>query len=747
MGKKLDALLGRSFKTNKFKSLLNLALTRLSILKNQRQVRCSQATSDVTELLKLGHHENAYHRVDQVIKDQNTLDVLFFIHGYFTLLIDRVHLFEHNRDCPDEILEAVSSLLFAASRIGEFPELQEIRNVLISRFGKDMAARSIELRSNCGVNPKIIQKLSTRHPPREVRMKVLMEIAAENNIVLKLEEASSTSTERTSSEVSKGKLTSEDEEGYELSDSVKRGKKKYKDVADAAQAAFESAAHAADAARAAVELSQFSPRGGGNSFSGSENKKSEQERNDDDFRGGEVDARSESKRSMSDSDEIIEDVPVMSFREDPVKLLEKDVVIYDSEEEIQYTTKPNTTTNVKEKQQVMDLPNRADTGHVDHMVHSVGDPFMRKVGLKGPVSVRTRQIVFEKVLSCDGPTTLQEVKNLSSKRKAVEESVNRSSNVTDAIAREMNRGITSCEQDLLKLGEYLPLLFNLVHHADKIKHVSGLKIRWSSGLISQTLIQRKCPKFFQVDNIMFELGMVLYFYALKLRERAMELVSTDVKKSITLYREASGVFHHLSHDLLPSLLPSLPQGKLPELTPWLCTSLSLLCLAEGQAVTTKNAEESGRSASLLSKLHYGTTQMLSEASALLSSRANGECKDLSSRFLEYVSTMRALHELKSQKHLAEVLESEERVGEAVGVLRRASAAARRSMPSKEDKWITIFKNEREEVSKKMAKYEKLNDFLLERIPVETELPFPKGETIVKLIPYIPTRWEQELRFK
>ncbi|XP_013657346.1 uncharacterized protein BNAC08G15830D isoform X1 [Brassica napus] len=392
MGKKLDALLGRSFKTNKFKSLLNLAITRLSILKNQRQVRCSQATSDVTELLKLGHHENAYHRVDQVIKDQNTLDVLFFVHGYFTLLIDRVHLFEHNRDCPDEILEAVSGLLFAASRIGEFPELQEIRNVLISRFGKDMAARSIQLRSNCGVNPTIIQKLSTRHPPREVRMKVLKEIAAENNIVLKLEEASSTSTEIKSSDVPKAELTSEDGEGYELSDSVKRGKKKYKDVADAAQAAFESAAHAADAARAAVELSQFSPRAGGNSFSGSENKISEQEGNADDFRGGEVDLRSESKRSMSDSDEIIEDVPVMSFREDPVKLLEKDVVIYDSEEEIQYTTKPNTTTNVKEKQHVMDLPNR-DTGHVDHTVHSVGDPFMRKVGLKGPVSVRTRQVL------------------------------------------------------------------------------------------------------------------------------------------------------------------------------------------------------------------------------------------------------------------------------------------------------------------------------------------------------------------
>ncbi|CAA7039271.1 unnamed protein product [Microthlaspi erraticum] len=349
----------------------------------------------------------------------------------------------------------------------------------------------------------------------------------------------------------------------------------------------------------------------------------------------------------------------------------------------------------------------------------------------------TKQIVFEKVLSTEFPATLVEFRELSAMRKAVEESLNRTSNVTDA-----------CEQDLNKLGAYIPLLFNLVHYADKIKKVSGLKIRWSSGLISQTIIQRRCPKFFQVDNIMFELGMILYFHAVKLRERAMELVTTDIKKSVAHYREASGVFNHLSHELLPSLQPSLPPGKLPELTPSLCSSLSLLCLAEGQAVTTKSAEESGKSASLLSKLHYGITQMLSEASAHLSSRANGECKDLSSRFLEYVSSLRALHELKSQKHLAEVLESEEQIGEAVGVLRRALASARKSVPSKDDTWISIFKKEREEVSKKMAKYEKLNDFMmLQKIPVETDLPYPKGEKIVNLIAYTPTRVERELRFK
>lgn len=51
--------------------------------------------------------------------------------------------------------------------------------------------------------------------------------------------------------------------------------------------------------------------------------------------------------------------------------------------------------------------------------------------------------MFEKVLSTDHSATLVEFKELSAKRKAVEESVNRTSNATDA----KNRGLASpCEQ-------------------------------------------------------------------------------------------------------------------------------------------------------------------------------------------------------------------------------------------------------------------------------------------------------------
>lgn len=94
------------------------------------------------------------------------------------------------RECPEELREAASSMLYAASRCGDFPELQEIRSILSARFGKEFTARSIELRNNCGVSLIMTQKLSTRMPTRESRMKVLKEIAFDNSIVLNLEETS-----------------------------------------------------------------------------------------------------------------------------------------------------------------------------------------------------------------------------------------------------------------------------------------------------------------------------------------------------------------------------------------------------------------------------------------------------------------------------------------------------------------------------------------------------------------------------
>jgi hypothetical protein len=145
----------------------------------------------------------AFLQVEHVIKEQNMFDVYVMIEDYCNLLIERLHLVEQERymskklhffpiklvfffplffygahlyllfidgvigqlfyghasflyrECPDELKEAISGLIYAASRVGDFPELQEIRSTLTSRFGKEFAARAIDLRNNCGVNLKV----------------------------------------------------------------------------------------------------------------------------------------------------------------------------------------------------------------------------------------------------------------------------------------------------------------------------------------------------------------------------------------------------------------------------------------------------------------------------------------------------------------------------------------------------------------------------------------------------------------
>ncbi|KAH7836112.1 hypothetical protein Vadar_032842 [Vaccinium darrowii] len=275
MGKKLDALLGRRhLNTSKLKALIKLGVSRLAVLKNQRRARCSLARSDVVQLLNLGHHDRALLRVEQVIKEQNALDVFVMLEGYFHLLVERINLIQQERACPEELKEVVSSLVYAATRCGEFPELQEMRAVFTSRFGKEFVSCAIDLRNNCGVNPKMIQKLSTTPPSLENKMKVLKEIASEEKIVLQNEGDSLAATEEKfeieqkqnhpeSTGISDGSKLCDDYhtnlqnevEDVDLSDSMK-ATRKYKDVADAAEDAFISAAYAAAAARAAVELSR-----------------------------------------------------------------------------------------------------------------------------------------------------------------------------------------------------------------------------------------------------------------------------------------------------------------------------------------------------------------------------------------------------------------------------------------------------------------------------------------------------------
>lgn len=371
---------------------------------------------------------------------------------------------------------------------------------------------------------------------------------------------------------------------------------------------------------------------------------------------------------------------------------------------------------------------------------------------RDPVKLKTKKIVFEDVYVARDSGTLEQLKELSSKRRAVEESVNESSNITEAIAIEISGGLTSpFQQDIQKVEQYLPLLENLIHHVDLVSNnrqivqwTSRLKIRWSSTLSSQSFFQLMGPKFYQIDSLQFELGMVLFLYGAFLRERALEVLPADLVQSAALFRKAAGVYHYLANEVFPTIRTSAE--RTPECTSSVSNIMSFICLAEAQAVTIKRAEEKGNTGGLLAKLHYGVAQLLHEASVVLHSNS-GECKDLSLRFVDFIASCKALHELTSQKHVADDLKTAGQVGAAIGVLRHALVSAKKNMPA-EELWKSIFSQNIDNVADMLKKFENENEFVWrEKIATDDELPLLEGKKIVNLIPYRPQRWERELMFK
>lgn len=74
------------------------------------------------------------------------------------------------------------------------------------------------------------------------------------------------------------------------------------------------------------------------------------------------------------------------------------------------------------------------------------------------------QVVYEETYYARDSGTLEQLKELSTKRQALEESINGSSRITPAIAREMAGGITSPILQvifLLSYDHFLQILFDL----------------------------------------------------------------------------------------------------------------------------------------------------------------------------------------------------------------------------------------------------------------------------------------------
>ncbi|CAA0819993.1 Regulator of Vps4 activity in the MVB pathway protein [Striga hermonthica] len=142
-------------KASKCKKLIKMARCRLKLVKNKRSCVSRQSRDDVAQLLKHGHHQIAFRRVEQVMRDESLIQVYDLLDLYCECLIFRFPYIRKCRDCPNDINEAASTLIYSSARFAELPELMPIRKLLGECYGQRFVKTALELLPGNLVNLQI----------------------------------------------------------------------------------------------------------------------------------------------------------------------------------------------------------------------------------------------------------------------------------------------------------------------------------------------------------------------------------------------------------------------------------------------------------------------------------------------------------------------------------------------------------------------------------------------------------------
>ncbi|KAK6147768.1 hypothetical protein DH2020_018680 [Rehmannia glutinosa] len=175
-------LLSRSFNPAKCKTSLRLAGSRLKLLRNKKEVQVKQMKREIAQLLESGQDRTARIRVEHVIREEKMMAAYDLLEIYCELIVARLPIIESQKNCPIDLKEAIASLVFAAPRCGDVPELLDARKHFTAKYGKDFTTAAIELRPQCGVGRMLVEKLSATAPDGQAKMKILRAIAEEHNV-------------------------------------------------------------------------------------------------------------------------------------------------------------------------------------------------------------------------------------------------------------------------------------------------------------------------------------------------------------------------------------------------------------------------------------------------------------------------------------------------------------------------------------------------------------------------------------
>ncbi|KAL6629861.1 hypothetical protein ACP70R_029626 [Stipagrostis hirtigluma subsp. patula] len=167
-----DSLLNSKF-YNKCKHAIKCTRTRLDLLRRKKQAMVKFLKKDVADLLTNGLDSHAFARMEGLIVEMNQASCYDMIEQYCEYIVKQLNILQKESECPQEALEAVSTLIFAAARFPDLPELCDLRHIFTEKYGSSI---------DSFVNSEFVQKLQNKSFTNEEKLQVMKSVAEEFSV-------------------------------------------------------------------------------------------------------------------------------------------------------------------------------------------------------------------------------------------------------------------------------------------------------------------------------------------------------------------------------------------------------------------------------------------------------------------------------------------------------------------------------------------------------------------------------------
>ncbi|KAL4332059.1 hypothetical protein GQ457_07G031870 [Hibiscus cannabinus] len=164
-----DLLVKPKFYT-KCNSAIKMIKLRLETIKKKRNAVEKYLKNDVADLLMNGLDDNAYKRVEGLLMEQKRTACYDFIEQFCDCISKHISVMQKQSECPEECREAVPSLVYAAARFADLPELRDLRTVFTEKYGNSLDSY---------LNQEFAQKLKAEPPTKEMKIQLMHDIAQE----------------------------------------------------------------------------------------------------------------------------------------------------------------------------------------------------------------------------------------------------------------------------------------------------------------------------------------------------------------------------------------------------------------------------------------------------------------------------------------------------------------------------------------------------------------------------------------